>query len=33
MFRYDVFEKMSQARAAEPESPLSDFFAFAQSVK
>jgi len=27
--RYDVFEKMSQARAAEPESPLSDFFAFA----
>ncbi|MGH9938045.1 MAG: ABC transporter permease, partial [Blastocatellia bacterium] len=29
LFRYDVFEKMRQARAAAPESPLSDFFAFA----
>ena len=28
LFRYEVFEKMRQARAA-PESPLSDFFAFA----
>ncbi len=28
LFRYDVFEKMRQASAA-PESPLSDFFAFA----
>jgi predicted permease len=29
LFRYYVFEKMRQARAAMPESPLSDFFAFA----
>jgi predicted permease len=29
LFRYDVFEKMRQARAAATESPLSDFFAFA----
>jgi predicted permease len=29
LFRYDVFEKMRQASAARPESPLSDFFAFA----
>jgi predicted permease len=29
LFRYDVFEKMQQARAAAPESPLSDLFAFA----
>ncbi|HVS81352.1 MAG TPA: ABC transporter permease [Pyrinomonadaceae bacterium] len=29
LFRYDVFEKMRQARTAAPESPLSDFFAFA----
>src|SRR5215813_12277477 len=29
LFRYDVFEKMRQARAAAPESPLSDLFAFA----
>ena len=29
LFRYDVFEKMRQARAARPDSPLSDFFAFA----
>ena len=29
LFRYEVFEKMCQARAAAPESPLSDFFAFA----
>ena len=29
LFRYDVFEKMRQARAATPDSPLSDFFAFA----
>src|SRR5439155_24568264 len=29
LFRYDVFEKMSQTRAAVTESPLSDFFAFA----
>ena len=28
LFRYDIFEKMGQARAA-PESPLNDFFAFA----
>src|SRR5213083_981159 len=26
LFRYDVFEKMRQTRAAVPESPLSDFF-------
>jgi predicted permease len=29
LFRYDVFEKMRQARAAVPDGPLSDFFAFA----
>jgi len=29
LFRYEVFEKMRQARAAAAESPLSDFFAFA----
>jgi predicted permease len=29
LFRYDVFDKMRQARAAVTESPLSDFFAFA----
>ncbi len=29
LFRYEVFEKMRQARAASPQSPLSDFFAFA----
>jgi predicted permease len=29
LFRYDIFEKMRQAPAAAPESPLSDFFAFA----
>jgi predicted permease len=29
LFRYDVVEKMRQAIAARPESPLSDFFAFA----
>ena len=29
LFRYEVFEKMRQARAAAPDSPLSDFFAFA----
>jgi len=29
LFRYDVFEKMRQARAARPDSPLSDLFAFA----
>jgi len=29
LFRYEVFEKMRQARAAAPESPLSDLFAFA----
>jgi predicted permease len=29
LFRYDVVEKMRQARAARPESPLSNFFAFA----
>ncbi len=29
LFRYDVFEKMCQTRAAVTESPLSDFFAFA----
>jgi predicted permease len=29
LFRYDVFEKMRQARAQTPDSPLSDFFAFA----
>jgi predicted permease len=29
LFRYDIFEKLRQARAQAPESPLSDFFAFA----
>src|SRR5437870_9411610 len=29
LFRYEVFEKMRQARAARPDGPLSDFFAFA----
>ena len=29
LFRYEVFEKMRQARAVAPDSPLSDFFAFA----
>ncbi len=29
LFRYDVFETMRQARAARPDGPLSDFFAFA----
>lgn len=29
LFRYEVFEKMGQARAAAPDGPLSDFFAFA----
>ena len=29
LFRYEVFEKMRQAHAAAPDSPLSDFFAFA----
>ena len=29
LFRAEVFEKMRQARVAEPDSPLSDFFAFA----
>ncbi|HSB08534.1 MAG TPA: ABC transporter permease [Blastocatellia bacterium] len=29
LFRYDVFEKMRQACAAAPDSPLGDFFAFA----
>ena len=29
LFRYEVFEEMQQARVAAPESPLSDFFAFA----
>src|SRR5262245_32776680 len=29
LFRYEVFEKMRQARAAAPDSPLSDLFAFA----
>ncbi|HEU0177190.1 MAG TPA: ABC transporter permease [Blastocatellia bacterium] len=28
-FRYEVFDKMRQARAAAPDSPLSDLFAFA----
>src|SRR6185436_1766502 len=31
LFRYEVFEKMRQSRAVEPERPLSDFFAFAPS--
>src|SRR5215813_12811137 len=30
LFRYEVFERMSQARAAEASGPLTDFFAFAQ---
>src|SRR5262245_43951761 len=29
LFRYEVFDKMRQARAARPDSPLSDLFAFA----
>src|ERR1051325_11293790 len=29
LFRYGIFEKMRQAHAAAPESPLSDFFTFA----
>ncbi len=29
LFRYEVFDKMRQARAAVPDGPLSDFFAFA----
>ena len=29
LFRYEVFDKMRQERAAAPETPLSDFFAFA----
>src|SRR5882724_11468010 len=29
LFRYEVFEKMRQARVAAPDTPLSDFFAFA----
>src|SRR2546425_8138662 len=29
LFRYEVFDKMRQARAAAPDGPLSDFFAFA----
>lgn len=29
LFRYEVFDKMRQAHAAVPDSPLSDFFAFA----
>lgn len=29
LFRYQVFDKMRQAHAARPDSPLSDFFAFA----
>ncbi len=29
LFRYDVFEKMREARTAMPENPLTDFFAFA----
>jgi len=29
LFRYDIFEKMRRMRADAPESPLSDFFAFA----
>src|SRR5207244_10522326 len=29
LFRYEVFEKMRQARAQATESPLTDFFAFA----
>src|SRR5204863_5708877 len=29
LFRYELFAKMPQARAQAPESPLTDFFAFA----
>src|SRR6266404_2492234 len=29
LFRYEVFDKMRQQRAASPDGPLSDFFAFA----
>src|SRR5712675_54307 len=29
LFRYDIFGKMDQGRAAAPDGPLSDFFAFA----
>jgi hypothetical protein len=29
LFRYEVFDKLRQARAATPDSPLSDLFAFA----
>ena len=29
MFRYDIFEKMREAKAQGPDGPLSDFFAFA----
>src|SRR5262245_9520197 len=29
LFRHDVFARMRQAQAATPESPLSEFFAFA----
>jgi predicted permease len=29
LFRYEVFDKMREARAARPDSPLSDFFSFA----
>jgi predicted permease len=29
LFRYEVFDRMRQARAARPDSPLSDLFAFA----
>ena len=29
LFRYEVFDRMRQARAASPDSPLTDFFAFA----
>src|SRR6185436_931953 len=29
LFRYDVFDKMRQARSAQPDGPLSDLFAFA----
>jgi predicted permease len=29
LFRYDIFEKMRQSQTGDPDSPLSDFFAFA----
>ena len=29
MFRYDIYQKLRQTHAQDPESPLSDFFAFA----